>query len=123
MGGGFAGAIGYGLVADTIDYGQWKTGTKSEGVGMATLTFVAKISAGFAGAIIGWINQMFGYAPADAVQSERAIFGLNICFSYLPLVFCVAALLIMLRYDLDRIFPKIQEELEQRMVKNQKDGN
>lgn len=50
--------VGYGLVADTIDYGEWKTGTKAEGVGMAAMTFVTKVSAGFAGAIIGWINEM-----------------------------------------------------------------
>ena len=61
LGGGFAAGVGYGLVADTIDYGEWKTGTKAEGVGMAAMTFVTKVSAGFAGAIIGWINEMGGY--------------------------------------------------------------
>ena len=42
LGGGFAAGVGYGLVADTIDYGEWKTGTKAEGVGMATMTFCYK---------------------------------------------------------------------------------
>lgn len=114
LGGGLAGGIGYGLVADTIDYGEWKTGTKAEGVGMASLTFVTKISAGLAGAIIGWINQLFGYIPTAEVQSKEAMFGLNICFSYLPLIFCVAALILMLRYDLDKIFPQIQADLQKR---------
>lgn len=117
LGGGFAAGVAYGLVADTIDYGEWKTGTKAEGVGMAALTFVTKVSAGFAGAIIGWINKAGGYDPLARVQTAEAVFGLKMCFSYIPLLCCVIAIILMSRYDLDRIFPKIQEELAARRAK------
>lgn len=114
LGGGFAAGVGYGLVADTIDYGEWKTGTKAEGVGMATMTFVTKVSAGFAGAIIGWINEMGGYEAAVAVQNAKAVFGLKVSFSYLPFIFCALGFVLMIFYDLDKIFPQIQADLEKR---------
>lgn len=114
LGGGFAAGVGYGLVADTIDYGEWKTGTKAEGVGMAAMTFVTKISAGFAGAIVGWINEMGGYDAAAAVQSAKAVMGLKVSFSYLPFFCCVLGMVLMFFYDLDKIFPQIQSDLEKR---------
>ncbi len=114
IGGGFAAGVAYGLVADTIDFGEWKTGTKAEGVGMASLTFVTKVSAGFAGAIIGWVNEMGGYDANIAVQSENAVMGLKVCFSYLPLIFCVLGIILMLFYDLDKIFPQVQSDLQKR---------
>lgn len=114
LGGGFAAGVAYGLVADTIDFGEWKTGIKAEGVGMASLTFVTKISAGFTGAIIGWVNEVGGYDANAAVQSERAVLGLKVCFSYLPLIFCVLGIILMIFYDLDRVFPKVQADLQKR---------
>lgn len=117
LGGGFAAGVGYGLVADTIDYGEWKTGTKAEGVGMASLTFVTKISAGLAGAAIGWINATAEYNASAAVQSAKAVIGLKISYSYLPLAFCVLGIILMLFYDLDKIFPQIQADLEKRRNK------
>ncbi|MDD3138795.1 MAG: MFS transporter [Lachnospiraceae bacterium] len=114
LGGGFAGGVAYGLIADTVDYGQWKTGIKAEGVGMASLTFVTKIAGGLSGAIVGWVNQLFGYVPTAAVQSKSAVFGLNMCYGYLPFIFCAAAFIVMLRYDLDKIYPQIQADLQKR---------
>lgn len=114
IGGGFAAGVAYGLVADTIDYGEWKTGVKAEGVGMAAMTFVTKVSAGFAGAIIGWANDAGGYDASAAVQSEGAVAGLKLCFSYLPLVCCVVGFVLMLLYDLDKFFPQVQADLQKR---------
>lgn len=114
LGAGFSAGSAYGLVADTIDYGEWKTGTKAEGVGMAALTFVTKISAGFAGAIIGWVNDVSGYNATATLQSTSAIIGLKICFSYLPFICCILGIICLSFYDLDKIFPKIQEDLKLR---------
>lgn len=81
---------------------------------MATMTFVTKVSAGFAGAIIGWINEMGGYEAAVAVQNAKAVFGLKVSFSYLPFIFCALGFVLMIFYDLDKIFPQIQADLEKR---------
>ena len=62
---------------------------------------------------------MFGYVPTAAAQSKTAVLGLNMCYGYLPLIFCGAALILMLRYDLDKIYPQIQEDLQKRKRETQ----
>lgn len=115
IGGGFAAGVAYGLVADTIDYGLWKTKVRAEGVGMAALTFVTKISAGLSGAIIGWVNDSFGYDAGTTIQSDMSVFGLKLCFSYLPLICVIIGVVLMLFYDLDEKLPQIQKELQERV--------
>lgn len=39
------------MVADTIEYGHWKTGTRVEGVLYSSTTFGAKVGAGIGGAV------------------------------------------------------------------------
>ena len=109
----------FAMLGDIADYGEWKTGVKAEGVGMAAITFVTKIAGGLTGAIVGWVNQLFGYLPTVAVQSKTAVLGLNICYGYLPLIFCIATLILMLRYDLDKIYPQIQADLQKRSKEKQ----
>lgn len=114
IGGGFVAGVAYGLVADTIDYGLWKTNVRAEGVGMAALTFVTKISAGLSGAIIGWVNDSFGYNASETIQNSMSVFGLKLCFSYLPLFCVIVGAVLMMFYDLDKKFPQIQKELQER---------
>lgn len=114
IGAGFTGAVLYGMAADTIDYGEWKTGTKAEGVGMAALTFVTKVSAGLTGVIIGWAIEIGKYDGAALVQPETAKRALEICFTWIPLAFGVIALVLLLFYDLDKKYAQIQKDLEER---------
>ena len=120
VGGGFTAGVAYGLVADTLDYGFWKSNVRAEGVGMAALTFVTKISAGLSGAIIGWVNSSFGYDAGETVQDAMAVVGLKLCFSYLPLICVIVSAVLMMFYDLDKKFPRIQKELRERT--NQQGG-
>lgn len=114
LGAGMAGAVLYGMVADTIDYGEWKTGQKSEGVGVSAMTIASKVANGLGIVVIGWINQLFGYDPNAVTQTSSAIMGVNMSFNIIPAVFCSLAALVLLKYDLDKIYPKIQAELQER---------
>lgn len=111
IGGGLAGAVMYGLVADTIDYGEWKTGQKSEGVGMAAMTFATKVANGLGAVLIGWLVEWGGYDGAAMVQTDKAVAAINIGFNYIPAVCCAVAAVMMIFYDLDKIYPRIQAEL------------
>ncbi len=116
IGGGLAAGGLYGLVADTIDYGEWKTGMKSEGVGMAAVTFATKVSQGLSIVLIGWIIQIGQYDALAAVQSQRAVSAINIAFNFVPMLCCALACLLLWFYKLDRIFPQIQKELTERRL-------
>ena len=46
---GIYNVITYAFIADSVDYMQWKTGKRSEGVCFAFQTFLSKVTAGIAG--------------------------------------------------------------------------
>ncbi|WP_223688149.1 MFS transporter, partial [Streptococcus pneumoniae] len=78
VGAGFVGAVLYGMVADTIDYGQWKFNKRLDGVGMSALTFVTKVSGGLAGAVIGFLLDVGKYDASATVQAGSANFVLYV---------------------------------------------
>lgn len=118
IGAGFAGAVLYALVADTIDYGEWKVGQKAEGVGVSAMTFATKIAQGLSTVLLGWIIDFGGYDGAAQVQTENAVLAINSAFNYIPAFFCGCGMVLMLFYDLDKKFPAIQKELEERRKTN-----
>lgn len=113
-GGALCGAVMYGVVADTIDYGEWKTGINSSGIGMAAVSFVTKLSGGLAGFMIGLMMKLGDYNPQNALQLDGAIFSIKFTFALAPMISCIVAAIIMLFYDLEKIFPQIQKELDER---------
>jgi glycoside/pentoside/hexuronide:cation symporter, GPH family len=116
IGAGVAAGSLYGLVADTIDYGEWKTGIKSEGVGMAAMTFATKISQGLSIVLIGWLIELGQYNPTAAIQSQKAIMAINLGHNYIPMLCGVIACLLLWFYKLDKTFPQIQKELAERRL-------
>lgn len=96
-----------GLLADTVEYGLWKTGVRIVGSAFAVMSFAAKIGNGLGSSAVGWLIEWGGYDPEAAVQGSRAIFAINACFIYLPLICAVLILLIMSFYKLDKEFDQI----------------
>ncbi len=63
---GIYNVITYALIADSVDYIQWKTGKRSEGVCFSFQTFLSKITAGLAGVATGWVLKAGNYIePID----------------------------------------------------------
>lgn len=114
VGAGFVGAVLYGMVADTIDYGQWKFNKRLDGVGMSALTFVTKVSGGLAGAVIGFLLDVGKYDASATVQAGSANFVLYVAFTYLPLLCMVVTAILLVFYKLEGQLPHIQAELAQR---------
>lgn len=79
----FANSLNWALVPDTVDYGEWKTGIRSEGTVYTGYTFSRKISAAMAGFLPGILLAYVGYVP-NTVQSEDTILGLTCLIFILP---------------------------------------
>lgn len=63
---GIYNVITYAFIADSVDYMQWKTGKRSEGVCFAFQTFLSKVTAGIAGVVTGWVLEIGKYQkPID----------------------------------------------------------
>ena len=114
---GAAGGMAFGMVADTIEYGEWKTGVKTVGMGNAAISAAQKLGLGIGQVVLGWILAFGGYNGAAEVQTEAAKAAISFLYNWLPVIMIAVCFVIMLFYKLDKEMPKIHEELEARRNK------
>lgn len=108
----------FAMIADTIEYGQWKTGVRIEGMLYSSTTFGAKIGAGVGGAIAMAVLGAVGYNGLLAVQGEAVLTALKSLYIYVPIVFSLAMpLLLIAFYKLDKIYPQVMADLKEREEK------
>lgn len=104
----------YAMLADTVEYGEWKTGVRTEGVLFAANSFGTKVGGGIGAAIALAILGMAGYDGTAEVQSAAALMAIKTDFLYIPLIVVALMPILFWFYKLDRIFPKVMEDLKNR---------
>lgn len=118
---GFGGtnALMFSMQADTVDYGEWKTGTRAEGGAYSVLSFVRKTGQGIGGFLGGAIIAAFGYVSGAPDQTEQAVQGIKVAAGWAPAVLCVIAVLVMLAYPLTATeHTGIVQDLNQRRARS-----
>ena len=111
---GASGGMAFGMVADTLEYGEWKDGFKVVGMGNAAISAAQKLGLGIGQVVLGLILDAGGYDGTLAVQSESAKTAITIIYNWLPVGLIVVTFFIMMTYKLDKELPKIQKELDER---------
>lgn len=115
LGAAIAVGMPFGMLADTVDYGEWKTGIHAAGF----LTAVGSAFCIQAGSGLGaWlpltIMSNAGYV-ANAHQSQSALNAISFCFIWLPIIIYIIVGIIMLFYrKYEKMEPEIKAELAQR---------
>ena len=104
----------FAMVADTIEYGEWKFGVRTEGVAYGTITLAAKISVGLGNVLVGWILGMAGYVNGAETQSASVLFAVKAMFLHIPLAMMLLAGIILWSYDLDHKYASIVADLKLR---------
>ncbi|MDD3404517.1 MAG: glycoside-pentoside-hexuronide (GPH):cation symporter [Hespellia sp.] len=117
LGGVPASAGLYALIGDVVDYGEWKNDVRLDGLTYSVSSFGMKVGTGLGAAILGWGLAIGKYTAGAATQSAYTLQAFKILFSLIPLVLIVIAMIALLRTNLDKIFPQIQKELEERRNK------
>lgn len=69
---GIYNVITYTLIADSIDYLEWKTGERHEGVCFSFQTFLSKVNAGIATAVFGQILSKSDFHAVDKTLTDVA---------------------------------------------------
>ena len=113
LGKGFFVGVGLAMMADTVDYGEWKTGVRAAGFLFGASTVGMKLGLGFGGAISAWVLSAGGYMP-NAEQTVTALTAIRINFLLIPTVCAVLQILILLCYRLDAQLPQVLRELRLR---------
>lgn len=108
------GATMWAMVSDTIDYGEWKTGNRTEGLVNSACSFGYKIGNGLGSAILGWIITLGGYVDAADVQSAGAVFSVKMAFAIIPIIIYAVIIILLQWYKLDKEFDGIIADLKKR---------
>lgn len=105
------------MIADSIEYGQWKTGLRTAGAIQSATTSGQKFGQGIGSALIGFIMQGNGYNGDMAVQSAHTLQTISNLFIYGIAILGAIMIVILLFYHLDKEYPKIIRELLERESK------
>lgn len=115
FGSAFVNSLNWALVSDTVEYGEWRTGVRSEGTVYTGFTFFRKVSQALAGFFPGWMLTQIGYIP-NVVQSAGTVEGLRQLIFIYPCVLAVITIIAMgCFYNLnEKMYVRIVEEIEAR---------
>ncbi len=97
------------MVPDTVEYAQWKTGRRREGMLYGFFFFSFKLSVAVPGLIVGTVLSLTGYTPAGP-QGPEALFGIKALLTIIPAVFIIAGMVLIARFP-------ITDEFHRRMVR------
>ncbi len=99
---GFWSVVIYMLIADTVEYGTYKTGTRAAGISFSLQTFVAKLKNGLIGTVVLLSLSAVGFVEGEhAIQPEGVADGVWALFCLFPAMgFGIALVLLLLFYKL-----------------------
>jgi GPH family glycoside/pentoside/hexuronide:cation symporter len=104
------------MIADSADYGEWKTGRRSTGLYFSAAVFAQKAGWGIGAAIAGWILAASGFVP-NLIQNDTAITGIKLLVSVIPGILYMSCALFMIFYKIDtKTTTLMKQELDARRV-------
>jgi GPH family glycoside/pentoside/hexuronide:cation symporter len=115
-------AILFGFMGDAVEFGQWKTHVRQEGMIFAGSSVGMKISAGLISAIVTGLLSLSGYISStggEVVQPEAVVNMIININKFGPLLIWVVLIVTLSLYKLDRQYPKIMQELGEREARGE----
>ncbi|QDI90484.1 MFS transporter [Salicibibacter halophilus] len=106
----------FGMINDTAEYGEYKTGLRTVGLVNSGSSFGTKAGSGIGLALIGWLLSFGGYVGGQAEQTPLAyemILAINI---YIPIILAVLLIILLMFYKLDKEHSTIVAELQRRKI-------
>jgi glucuronide carrier protein len=88
------------LEADTVEYGEWKTGVRSEGITYALFSFTRKLGQAVGGALAAYAIAFGGYVAGADRQTETALGWISHSAGLIPAACMLLGIVIFLRYPL-----------------------
>ncbi len=105
------------MTADTIEYGEWMTGQRNEGIITSTRTLITKIASALVGVGVAVILTLTGY-QANVAQSAQTMQAFHFAISFLPGIVMLIGAIPMFVYPLtEKKYMEIRAELQARNAK------
>ena len=115
IGFGMAGVMAWSMIADTVEYGEWKSGFRAEGLLNAAHVFVFKLSVGVSAWLAGFVLETTNYVANAPIQNQETLEGLTIMGFIFPAIAGTTAIIVTYfnKYD-STFYEKIFTDLKQR---------
>lgn len=116
LGAGFFNILTWALVGDAIDYQEYITGKREEGIVYASYSLVRKLVQALIGGLGGFSLAMIGYQSGAASQAPEVAEGIMKLCTGIPLVgYIIGFISLVFIYDLSKDkLAKVQDELAKR---------
>lgn len=101
----------FAMVADSLEYGEWKFGIRAEGLAFGTIVLAAKMCIGLGNVLVGWLLGMAGYVNAAGIQAAPVLLAVKGLFLYLPLALLLTAGILLWTNKLEKQYSSIVAEL------------
>jgi glucuronide carrier protein len=92
--------VTWALIADTVEYGEWKTGVRVQGINYALLAATRKLGMGFGAAVVAFSLAWGGYVSGTAEQTDAATLAIRAAAGLLPGALVLASVGMMCWYRL-----------------------
>lgn len=105
--------VKYSMLADVIEYGYWKTGTRVQGLIVSATTAGQKFGSGATVAVVGLLLEMAGFVGEDVIPASASTMITNIYIWGNILAWGLIGITLIF-YKLDKIYPQIMQDLKER---------
>ena len=112
----------FGMVGDVVEYGQWKSHIRSEGLVFAGSSIGTKVGSGLTSAAMTSLLAAAGYissTTSGAVQPESALNMIVRIYEIGPLLIAGLAAVVLIFYKLDKEYDSIMSDLMVREANNE----
>ena len=118
IGNGATGILFWSMLPDTIEYGEWKSGIRTESSLYGFMTFAQKGAIAFAAVILGMALTAIGFEP-NQVQTQETLDGLKSLMTWIPLAGACISFILVYFYPIDKAFhKKLIQDIEDRKLLN-----
>ena len=112
--------VSFALQSDTVEYGEWKTGSRSEGATYSIFSFTRKVGQAIGAAAASYTIGLGGYLEGAATQPDSAVAAIKTAAGLVPAAFILGAIAVMSAYPLtEERFREIVREVAQRRARRE----
>jgi len=103
------------IIPDAVEWDEWQTGERHEGLFYSLVTLTQKVASSFAIPTVLLILQFTGYVPNSAIQPPSAVLGIRLAIGPVPALLLCGGIVFALIYPLSReSHQRIVHDLEAR---------
>lgn len=112
----------FGFIGDAVEYGQWKTRLRQEGLIFSGGSVGTKVGSGLTSALLTGLLSYAGYVSSSAgsvMQSQQVIDMIVSIYMWGPIFVWIVLIVVLYFYELDQKYPEIMRDLVAREARGE----